>query len=149
MFPRLLDTKGLIAQDFSLLFGPQTAAKLLEKWPTFYKEKVIREAERLTTTSVLHSLLKSARNQHDDESPEDHQEWDSDTASVLLLLHILPPQPSKKKKLKISATQAMNHLVVFHKSIRSLEEHFEKVKGHRQPYLLASGTSGPSAITTL
>ncbi|XP_058653137.1 uncharacterized protein LOC131552932 [Onychostoma macrolepis] len=62
-----------IAQDFSLLFGPQTAAKLLEKWPTFYKEKVIREAESLTTTSVLQNLLKSARNQHDDKSPEDHQ----------------------------------------------------------------------------
>lgn len=35
----------MIAQDFSLLFGPQMAAKLLEKWPTFYKEKVIREAD--------------------------------------------------------------------------------------------------------
>ncbi|GAA6231472.1 uncharacterized protein LOC115361442 [Lates japonicus] len=31
VFPRLLDTKGLIHQDFSLLFGPETAAKLLEK----------------------------------------------------------------------------------------------------------------------
>ncbi|KAL1276778.1 hypothetical protein QQF64_036401 [Cirrhinus molitorella] len=118
VFPRLLDTKGLIAQDFSLLFGPQTAAKLLEKWPTFYKEK------------------------HNDESPEVHQEWDSDTASLLLLLHILPPQPSKKKKLKISATQAMDHLVVFHKSITSLEDHLKKWRG------IASHTSLPLELTS-
>ena len=42
-------------------------------------------------------------------------EWDSDMASLLLLLHILPPQPNKKKTQKISAAQAMDHLVVFHK----------------------------------
>ncbi len=48
-------------------------------------------------------------------------EWDSDTASFQLLLHILPPQPSKKKKLKISATQAMDHLVVFHKVCARLQ----------------------------
>ncbi len=41
--------------------------------------------------------------------------WDSDVASFLLLLHILPPQHMKKKSLKISASQAMGHLVVFHK----------------------------------
>lgn len=34
----------------------------------------------------------------------------------------------------------MDHLVVFHKSISSLEEHLGKLEGHRQPYLLASGT---------
>ncbi|MED6286268.1 hypothetical protein CHARACLAT_004193 [Characodon lateralis] len=68
-FPRLLDTKGLTHQDFSLLFGPETSAKLLEKWHTFYKCKVIREAESLTTTPVLQSLLRSARNQHNDDCP--------------------------------------------------------------------------------
>ncbi|KAF5883276.1 uncharacterized protein DAT39_022964, partial [Clarias magur] len=115
VFPRLLDTKGLILQDFSLLFGPETAAKLLEKWFTSYKEKVIREAESLTSTPMLQSLLRSARNQCHDESSESCPEWDSDMASFLLLLHILPPQPSKKKTQKISAAQAMDHLVVFHK----------------------------------
>ncbi|MEQ2277031.1 hypothetical protein XENORESO_018326 [Xenotaenia resolanae] len=114
VFPRLLDTKGLIHQDFSLLFGPETSAKLLEKWHTFYKCKVIREAESLTTTPVLQSLLRSARNQHDDDCPE----WDSDMASFLLLLHIQPPQPTKKKTQKISTAQAMDHLVVFHKEPR-------------------------------
>ena len=42
-------------------------------------------------------------------------EWDSDMATFLLLLHILPPQSSKKKMQKISAAQAVQHLVVFHK----------------------------------
>ncbi|XP_076607095.1 uncharacterized protein LOC143333046 [Chaetodon auriga] len=133
VFPRLLDIKGLIHQDFSLLFGQETAAKLLEKWYTSFKGKVIREAESLTTTPVLQSLLKSAKNPNND--------WDSDMASLLLLLHILPPQPNKKKTQKISAAQAMDHLVVFHKSCRSLQEHLENQEGHRQPYLLASGTS--------
>ncbi|XP_073320372.1 uncharacterized protein [Pagrus major] len=146
VFPRLLDTKGLIPQDFNLLFGPETAAKLLEKWHTAFKGKVIREAESLVTTPVLQSLLKSARNRHD-EASEDRPEWDSDMASFLLLLHILPPQPTKKKTQKISAAQAMGHLVVFHKSCKSLEEHLENQDGHRQPYLLASGTS-KRAIST-
>ncbi|XP_029910306.1 uncharacterized protein LOC115361135 [Myripristis murdjan] len=141
VFPRLLDIKGLIHQDFSLLFGPETAAKLLEKWHTSFKGKVIREAESLTTTPVLQSLLKSAKNPNNDAFSEDRPEWDSDMASLLLLLHILPPQPNKKKTQKISAAQAMDHLVVFHKSCRSLQEHLENQEGHRQPYLLASGTS--------
>lgn len=96
VFPRLLDIKGLVSigihhsrpkacdcqtcefyyksssislqihQDFSLLFGPETAAKLLEKWHTSFKGKVIREAESLTTTPVLQSLLKSAKNPNND-----------------------------------------------------------------------------------
>ncbi|KAJ8009753.1 hypothetical protein DPEC_G00094800 [Dallia pectoralis] len=147
VFPRLLDTKGLIPQDFIILFGPETAAKLLERWHTCFKRKVIREAESLTTTPVLQSLLKSARNQCNDESSEGHPEWDSDMASFLLLLHILPPQPSRKQTQKISPAQAMDHLVVFHKSCRSLEDHLENQEGHRQPYLLASGTH-KQAIST-
>ncbi|XP_031134996.1 uncharacterized protein LOC116035812 [Sander lucioperca] len=123
LFPALKDPlskKGYIPQDFILLFGPETAAKLLEKWHTCYKRKVIREAESLTTTPVLQSLLKSARNQCNDD---------------------------KKKTQKISPAQAMDHLVVFHKSCRSLEEHLENQEGHCQPYLLASGTH-KQAIST-
>ena len=43
-------------------------------------------------------------------------EWDSDMASILLLLHLLSPQPAGRKKTqKISVAQAIDHLVVFHK----------------------------------
>ncbi|KAK3520831.1 hypothetical protein QTP70_033047 [Hemibagrus guttatus] len=48
LFPALKDplsTKGYILQDFSLHFGPETAAKLLEKWHTSYKEKSCRSLE--------------------------------------------------------------------------------------------------------
>ena len=61
-----------ILHDFSLLFGPEISARLLEKWHTSYKGKVIREAECLTSTPVLQSLLKSAKNQYSEESSEDH-----------------------------------------------------------------------------
>ena len=63
-----------ILQDFfkTLLFGPEIDAKLMEKWHTSYYGKVIREAEILTSTPVLQSLLKSVRNQYNNESSEDH-----------------------------------------------------------------------------
>ncbi|GAA6096867.1 uncharacterized protein LOC113075332 [Tachysurus ichikawai] len=34
VFPRFLDTPGLIEHDFRFLFGEATANKFLEKWPT-------------------------------------------------------------------------------------------------------------------
>ena len=43
-------------------------------------------------------------------------DWDGDTSSFLLLLHLLSPQASGRKKIhKISVCQAVDHLVVFHK----------------------------------
>ncbi|KAK1895011.1 Arginine--tRNA ligase [Dissostichus eleginoides] len=120
VFPWLLDTKGLILQDFSLLFGSETSSKLLEKWPTSFK----------------------AKNQRGDEPSLESPEWDSDMASILLLLHLLSPQPAGRKKTqKISVAQAIDHLVVFHKSCRSLDEHLQSHMDTNQPYLLASGTS--------
>ncbi|KAM8766253.1 uncharacterized protein AB9X84_005521 [Acanthopagrus schlegelii] len=57
------------------------------------------------------------------------QQWDSDMASFLVLLHLLTPQPAgRKRPKKISACQ-------------SLEDHLKSTEGHPQPYLLASGTS--------
>ncbi|XP_030581778.1 uncharacterized protein LOC115777891 [Archocentrus centrarchus] len=147
VFPRFLDTKGLILQDFTLLFGPEKSTKLLEKWHTSFKGKVVREAEGLTATPLLNSLLRSARNQDVEESLDYQPEWDSDMASFLLLLHILPPQPAKKKMLKISAAQAIDHLVVFHKSCKSIDEHLVRQERQCQPYLLASGINKQTVST--
>ncbi|KAI4811648.1 hypothetical protein KUCAC02_014527, partial [Chaenocephalus aceratus] len=131
-----------ILQDFSLLFGSETPSKLLEKWPTSFKAKVIQQAEMLTSTPLLKRLLLSAKNQRADEPSLESPEWDSDMASILLLLHLLSPQPAGKKKTqKISVAQAIDHLVVFHKSCRSLDEHLQSHMDTSQPYLLASGTS--------
>ncbi|XP_016386104.1 uncharacterized protein LOC107722314 isoform X1 [Sinocyclocheilus rhinocerous] len=133
-FPTFLNTKGLVNQDFSLLFSPETSSKLLEMWDTTFKAKIIEEAIGLTSTAVVCSLLLSANNQRDSEHCSD---WDSDMATLLLLLHLLPPSPGKKVS-KISASDAINRLVVYQKSRISLEQHLQQREG-RQPYLLAVG----------
>ncbi|KAA8589181.1 hypothetical protein FQN60_010526 [Etheostoma spectabile] len=39
ILPRLLDVQGLLNQDFVLLFGAETASKMLEKWDTAFMPK--------------------------------------------------------------------------------------------------------------
>ncbi|XP_059379961.1 uncharacterized protein LOC132115478 isoform X1 [Carassius carassius] len=138
VFPRFLDTKGLVAQDFDLLFGAETSSKLLEKWD-FLKAKVIEQAKDISKTPLLDHLIQSAEENtdEDDEVPG----WDSDMASLLLLVYLLPPPPSGKKgAVKISTREAVDHVVKFHKSCRSLQEH-SGPNQRRQPYILAVGTT--------
>ncbi|XP_014822424.1 PREDICTED: uncharacterized protein LOC106903261 [Poecilia mexicana] len=47
VFPRFLDTPGLVEQDFRLLFGEGTANRFLEKWPTSLASKVIKQSHGL------------------------------------------------------------------------------------------------------
>ncbi|XP_076740531.1 uncharacterized protein LOC143418700 [Maylandia zebra] len=70
MFPRFLDTKGLILQDFAVMFGVETASRFLEKWNTSFKDKVAREARDLKETCLLKRLLKSALNEEMDDADE-------------------------------------------------------------------------------
>ncbi|XP_073795644.1 uncharacterized protein sb:cb449 isoform X3 [Danio rerio] len=141
VFPRFLDTKGLILQDFTLLFGSETASRLLERWPTVFKSKIIKLAETLTSTPLLKRLLSSAKQNKESSEAEDFPEWDSDISSFLLLLHFLSPQVSGRKKIqKMSISQAIDHLVVFQKACRSIQEHLE-TEDNRQPYILAIGSS--------
>ncbi|XP_067226630.1 uncharacterized protein [Chanodichthys erythropterus] len=138
VFPRFLDTKGLVAQDFDLLFGAETSSKLLEKWD-FLKAKVIEQAKDISKTPLLEHLIQSAEENtdEDDEVPG----WDSDMASLLLLVYLLPPPPSGKKgAVKISTREAVDRVVKFHKSCRSLQEH-SGPNQRRQPYILAVGTT--------
>ncbi|KAI7802209.1 hypothetical protein IRJ41_003541 [Triplophysa rosa] len=58
-FPRFLNTKGLVNQDFSLIFNTKTSSKLLERWDTAFKPRIIEEAMGLTSTSTVCSLLLS------------------------------------------------------------------------------------------
>ncbi|MEQ2289703.1 hypothetical protein AMECASPLE_035943 [Ameca splendens] len=60
VFPRFLDTPGLIEQDFRLLFGEVTANKSLEKWTTSLKAEVIKESHGLVPTTELLDLLRNA-----------------------------------------------------------------------------------------
>ncbi|XDV43635.1 hypothetical protein PO909_012079, partial [Leuciscus waleckii] len=143
-----------VAQDFDLLFGAETSSKLLEKWD-FLKAKVIEQAKDISKTPLLDHLIQSAEENtdEDDEVPG----WDSDMASLLMLVYLLPPPPSGKKgAVKISTREAVDHVVKFHKSVcfanvldfawtcdkscRSLQEH-SGPNQQRQPYILAVGTT--------
>ncbi|XP_066506431.1 uncharacterized protein [Hoplias malabaricus] len=132
-FPRFLDIKGLVNQDFLLLFGAETASRMLEKWDTAFKPKVIEEAKRLTQSTELQQHLNAAEKL----ARNDDTNWDSDMASLLLLLHLLPPTAGRKR-IKISPSDAVDKMVHFHKSCCSIDEHLRGREG-KQPYILAVG----------
>ncbi|RVE61679.1 hypothetical protein OJAV_G00174860 [Oryzias javanicus] len=135
IFPRFLDTKGLVNQDFILLFDDEVSTRLLQRWDPIFRCNVIKEAKQLTSTPELRQLLHSAESQ---QKSDEATTYDNEMASLLLLLHLLPPTPGGPKAPKISASDAVEKLVVFHKSCCSLEEHLQNQQ-NRQPYLLAVG----------
>ncbi|XP_053360207.1 uncharacterized protein LOC128530315 [Clarias gariepinus] len=99
-----------VNQDFTLLFNPKTANKLLEKWDTVFKPGIIKEAMGLTLTPAVRSLISSARKQT---IGKDH---------------------CSKRTAKISAADAADRHV-YH-SCNSIDEHVQQREG-RKPYLLA------------
>ncbi|KAI3377496.1 hypothetical protein L3Q82_008673, partial [Scortum barcoo] len=139
-----------VLQDFDLLFGPETSSKLLEKWGT-PKPKVIEQARNLSKTPLLDYLIQSTEENPDEDGEVPgvvHAEsrfsssfsgWDSDMASLLLLVFLLPPPPrGKKGAVKISIWEAVEHVVRFQKSCRSLQEHFG-TEQWRQYYIALDG----------
>ncbi|XP_055081790.1 uncharacterized protein LOC117380688 [Periophthalmus magnuspinnatus] len=138
--PRFKDVTGLIEQAFVLMFGEDVSGKLLENWPTMFKEKIIKQCRKLPSTTDLDDLLLAADPQKDDAGGADFG-WDSDISSILLLLHLVPPTAQGRKKPgKMSASRAEKHLVVFKKSGTSIEEHLNTITSSAQTYLLAVGT---------
>ncbi|CAL9689729.1 unnamed protein product [Knipowitschia caucasica] len=144
VFPRFLDTPGLIEQDFRLLFGEATANKFLAKWPTTFKAKVIKESHGLALTAGLSDLMRNA-----EAGPEDENGWDSDMSAILLLLHLLPPSAQGRKRPgKMSACRAVDHLIRFQKVGTSVHpditqtQPFLRAQGstQTQPYLRAQGS---------
>ncbi|XP_054475543.1 uncharacterized protein LOC129107955 [Anoplopoma fimbria] len=112
VFPSLKDPfspKGYVNQDFLLLFGAETATKLLEKWDTSFKPKVIKEAKQLTPSTDLCHLLKAAEKLAE----------------------------NGKRRTKISPRDAADKMVHFHKSCCSIDEHLQERDG--KPYILAVG----------
>ncbi|XP_035760249.1 uncharacterized protein LOC102797629, partial [Neolamprologus brichardi] len=120
IFPRFLDIKGLVNQDFTLLFDDAISTRLLQKWDPIFRYQIIKEAKQLTSTVELRQLVQSA------ESPPG-SDLDEICCQLILvtLLHLLPPPPGGPKYQKISASDAVERLVVFHKSCCSLEEHLQ------------------------
>ncbi|CAL8295164.1 unnamed protein product [Lota lota] len=140
VFPRFLDTPGLIEQDFRLLFGEATANKFLEKWPTTFKAKVIKESHGLVSTTELLDLMRNAES-----AAEVENGWDSDMSAILLLLHLLPPSAQGRKRPgKMSAYQAVDQLIRFQKVGTSVQQHLDNITQSSQPYLLAQGSTQSS-----
>ncbi|XP_078798016.1 uncharacterized protein LOC105357803 isoform X1 [Oryzias latipes] len=140
VFPRFKDIKGLVEQDFALMFGEEISGKFLEKWTTAFKQKVIQQCRKLQTTSELEDLLLAADNPDSGAEVDDSIGWDSDLSSILLLLHLIPPSAQGRKRPgKVSASQAEKHLVVFKKIGTNILEHLDSIKTSTQPYLLAVG----------
>ncbi|XP_050960675.1 uncharacterized protein LOC127161944 [Labeo rohita] len=138
LFPNLADPRsklGYIDQDFGLLFGDATSAKLLEKWSTSIKPKVIAQSRGLTQTCELQDLIQNA-----EATVEVEEGWDSDMSSILMLVHLLPPSSQGRKRPgKISARQACDRLVKFIKTGTSIQGHLDSIGERLQPYLLAVG----------
>ncbi|XP_036978681.1 uncharacterized protein LOC119033139 [Acanthopagrus latus] len=143
VFPRFLDTPGLIEQDFRLLFGELTANKFLEKWPTSLRAKVITESHGLVPSTELLDLMRNAESTVVVENG-----WDSDMSAILLLLHLLPPSAQGRKRPgKMSASQAVGHLIKFIKAGTSVQQHLNNISQSSQPYLLAQGPTRSSIHT--
>lgn len=134
-FPRFLDTPSLINQDFTMLFGEEVSGRFVSRWQTFFKPRIIADCKRLPHGTHMDSLLfLSSLSQPSDWS----EDWESDLATILLLLHLLPPTSKGKKHKKISASEAGDHLVKFLKTGRSLESFLQESQP-AAPFLLCIG----------
>ncbi|XP_061911092.1 uncharacterized protein LOC133655167 isoform X2 [Entelurus aequoreus] len=118
-FPRFKDIKGLVEQDFVLMFGEDVSGKFVEKWPTTLKKKIIQQCRKLPSITELEELLMAA------DPPEDGAEVNVDFG--------------RKRPGKVSASRAEKHLVVFKKTGTSIQEHLDTITTSTQPCLLAVG----------
>ncbi|XP_074523915.1 uncharacterized protein LOC141788757 [Halichoeres trimaculatus] len=132
LFPRFLDTPGLIDQDFAMLFGEEVSGRFLAKWPTFFKPRVIADCKNLPQSAHVDELLRDARLESDDGV------WDHEVAAILLLLYLLPPTTKGKKSTKVSASDAADRLMKFMKVGQSMDL-FLKETSLAQPYVLCLG----------
>ncbi|KAL6475848.1 hypothetical protein MHYP_G00143470 [Metynnis hypsauchen] len=65
LFPQFLDTTGLVAQDFTLLFGEEVSGRFLAKWPTIFKPKIIADCKTIPSNSHVDDLLALALQESD------------------------------------------------------------------------------------
>ncbi|XP_076867139.1 uncharacterized protein LOC143518514 isoform X2 [Brachyhypopomus gauderio] len=122
-FSRFADVKGLIEQDFALLFGEKTSAKLLERWPTMFKDKIEQSKSLSHISPELQELIQAAEN-----LSQEADDLDSDPSSLVLLLYLVPPtSQSCRKPGRLSAAQAIERLVVFLKTGDSVQGHLDTI----------------------
>ncbi|KAL7827661.1 hypothetical protein SRHO_G00333790 [Serrasalmus rhombeus] len=129
VFPRFLDTPGLIEQDFRLMFGEVTSNKFLERWPTTFKRKVMEESHGLVPTTELLDLMRNAES-----AVEVENGWDSAATSA----------QGRKRPGKMSASQAVDQLMRFQKVGTSVQQHLDSITQSSKPYLLVLGSTKSS-----
>ncbi|KAL1279034.1 hypothetical protein QQF64_025707 [Cirrhinus molitorella] len=124
-----------VEQDFTLLFDEETSSRLLQKWDTFFRPNVIKEAKSLTSTAELSELLLSAERPQGSDLDETRSLYDQEMSSLLLLVHLLPPpNPEDRSLQKLVHVMLSKDLLSF----ISLDEHLNNNQ-RQHPYLLAVG----------
>ncbi|XP_047197196.1 uncharacterized protein LOC118114493, partial [Hippoglossus stenolepis] len=132
VFPRFLDTPGLIDQDFTMMFGEEASGRFLAKWPTFFQPRILADCKNQNSNEHVEDLLSAQQNSNE-------LGWDSDLSSILLLVHLLPPtSKGHKKNAKISSYQAVNHVVRYLRIGTSVETFLARLEPG-QPFLLCVG----------
>lgn len=53
-------TFSQIEQDFVLMFGEDTPAKFLERWPTLFKVRTLEQSRGLSSSVELQELIQAA-----------------------------------------------------------------------------------------
>ncbi|XP_034055167.1 uncharacterized protein LOC117534980 [Gymnodraco acuticeps] len=132
VFPRFLDIPGLVDQDFTMIFGEEISGKMLARWPTFFKPRILADCKNLHSNVHVDDLLSAQQNSNE-------SGWDSDLSSILLLVHLLPPtSKGHKKSAKIGSYQAVSHVVRYLKIGASVETFLSSLEPG-QPFLLCVG----------
>ncbi|XP_034061589.1 uncharacterized protein LOC117539500 [Gymnodraco acuticeps] len=132
VFPHFLDIPGLVDQDFTMMFGEEISGKMLARWPTFFKPRILADCKNLHSNVHVDDLLSAQQNSNE-------SGWDSDLSSILLLVHLLPPtSKGHKKSAKISSYQAVSHVVRYLKIGASVETFLSSLEPG-QPFLLCVG----------
>ncbi|KAK3520985.1 hypothetical protein QTP86_018674, partial [Hemibagrus guttatus] len=111
-----------IEQDLTMMFAEEVSGRLLAKWSTYFKPRILADCKNLTSNEHVEELLCAQQN-------SDGTGWDSDLSSILLLLHLLPPTyKGHKKSAKMSSYQAVNHVVRYLRIGTSVETFLAGVK---------------------
>ncbi|XP_034071361.1 uncharacterized protein LOC117545617 [Gymnodraco acuticeps] len=132
VFPRFLNIPGLVDQDFTMMFGEEISEKMLARWPTFFKPRILADCKNIHSNVHVDDLLSAQQNSNE-------SGWDSDLSSILLLVHLLPPtSKGHKKSAKISSYQAVSHVVRYLKIGASVETFLSSLEPG-QPFLLCVG----------
>ncbi|KAF3843972.1 hypothetical protein F7725_016020, partial [Dissostichus mawsoni] len=111
----------LVDQDFTMMFGEEISGKMLARWPTFFKPRILADCKNLHSNVHVDDLLSAQQNSNESGNFKRLTVtfasflplgWDSDLSSILLLVHLLPPtSKGHKKSAKISSYQAVSHVV--------------------------------------